>query len=184
MRRKKKQRMKGKQLLQYIKKKLHYDPNTGEFRWRVGFKHIRKGSIAGSPTRDGYWGIRLKGKMYAAHRLAWLWVHGYDSENFIDHKNGNRQDNRACNLREVSPKCNTQNTAKTKRKTTSKYKGVSKKGDKWMAYIEIDGRKKFLGYCDTEFEAACLRLKAEQEEESWSCDIQDHNFQTALEEII
>ena len=176
--------MQGPELARYMRRKLNYNPDTGEFTWRTGFKQIKRGSVAGSKTKDGYWAIRLRGKLYFAHRLAWLWSNGYDSENYIDHKNGDRLDNRISNLREVSPRCNTQNTAKTYRKTASKYKGVARKGKRWRAYIEIAGKKKHLGTFDTEWEAACARLKAEEEDPNWSCDLQDHNLITALEELL
>ncbi len=181
---KKKKRLKGQALLRLAKRKLNYDPATGIFTWRTSNKQIKRGSRAGSPTKDGYRAIRLKGHLYFEHRLAHLWVNGYESEHFIDHKNGDRTDNRIENLREVSPRCNTQNTAKTKRATSSKYKGVAKRGDKWMAYIEINGKRKYLGVFDTEFDAACARLKAEQEEPDWHCDLQDHNTKQMLEELI
>jgi hypothetical protein len=182
---KKKPRLKGTELLKLAKKRLNYDPETGVFTWKRGHKQIRKGSRAGSPTKDGYRAIKLNGHLYFEHRLAHLWVNEYETEYFIDHKNGNRQDNRSKNLREVTPRCNTQNTAKTKRKTTSKYKGVSRLPDgRWRAYIEVAGKRKSLGRFDTEFEAACARLKAEQKDPDWHCDLQDHNTKTILKEIL
>ncbi len=180
----KKKRLKGKALLRLIKQKLNYDPNTGVFTWRTSNRQVKRGSRAGSPTSDGYRAIRLKGKLYFEHRLAHLWVNEYETENFIDHKNGNRTDNRIENLREVSPRCNTQNTAKRASKTTSKYKGVVFNGEKWIAYIEIAGKRKYLGRFDSEFDAACARLKAEREEPDWHCDLQDHNTKQMLEELI
>lgn len=40
------------------------------------------------------------------------------------------------------------------RKTTSKYKGVSRRNDKWWARVHVDGKMKGVGMYDTELEAA------------------------------
>ena len=40
------------------------------------------------------------------------------------------------------------------RKTTSKYKGVSKRNGKWWARVHVDGMMKGVGMYDTEIEAA------------------------------
>jgi len=55
---------------------------------------------------------------------------------------------------------------------------------RWRAYIEVAGKRKSLGRFDTEFEAACARLKAEQKDPDWHCDLQDHNTKTILKEIL
>jgi len=75
----------------------------------------------------------------------------------IDHHNGVRNDNRLCNLREITPLCNAQNKHYIKR--TSEYPGVhyNKKTRKWIASTHIgkqgrDGFKRY-GIFDTEEEA-------------------------------
>lgn len=40
------------------------------------------------------------------------------------------------------------------RKTTSKYKGVSRRNDKWWARVHVNGQMKGIGMYDTEIEAA------------------------------
>lgn len=45
------------------------------------------GDVAGCVDKDGYIQIRLKGKMYPAHRLAWLYVYGEWPQDEIDHIN-------------------------------------------------------------------------------------------------
>ena len=81
----------------------------------------------------------------------------------VDHINGNRIDNRRCNLRMVTPNQNCWNL-RPKRKGTSIYKGVSKMKyltrvtrqpkEKWRASIEENGRHHSLGLHDTEKDAA------------------------------
>lgn len=64
----------------------------------------------------------------------------------VDHINGNRLDNRKSNLRVCTHKENTQNS-KLQSNNTSGYKGVSfdKNRNKWISYISIDRKFKYLG---------------------------------------
>ena len=72
----------------------------------------------------------------------------------VDHINGNRLDNRRENLRLCTRSQNGKNTSSST--GTSKYKGVSleKRRGKWRADIGVSGKNKFLGYFETEDEAA------------------------------
>ena len=85
----------------------------------------------------------------------------------IDHKDGNPLNNQKSNLRKCSSSQNQQNKKKTKRKTSSKYKGVCfyKLGQKWQAmigYTDAFGQKVqvFLGYFTVEEEAGKAYDKA------------------------
>jgi hypothetical protein len=75
---------------------------------------------------------------------------------FVDHINQNGLDNRKANLRLATKVQNTWNRIKTRRKTSSKYKGVSyQKRDRiWKAKIIINGRNKYLGSFQNEIDAA------------------------------
>jgi hypothetical protein len=77
------------------------------------------------------------------------------SGEMVDHINGDPLDNRRQNLRLVTNKQNLQNSCKWT-KGTSQYKGVSWQSTrhKWLAQIMVDGKVKFLGYHETELEAA------------------------------
>lgn len=79
----------------------------------------------------------------------------------VDHKNGNRLDNRKSNLRLCSRAQNQMNRIKSSNKT-SKYKGVSwqKCANKWMVYIKIDQKRYYLGIFISEKEAAKSYNKA------------------------
>ena len=77
----------------------------------------------------------------------------------IDHKNGNKLDNRRSNLRLCNQSENTANA--TKRKTnTSGYKGVSwdKKAKKWSVFTTKNYKHIFGGYFD-DIELAAKRYK-------------------------
>jgi hypothetical protein len=72
-----------------------------------------------------------------------------------DHINGDRLDNRRCNLRLATPLQSAQNRGRN-RISTSLYKGVCWKvqNNKWQARIRVNGKQHHIGLYDTEIEAA------------------------------
>lgn len=72
-----------------------------------------------------------------------------------DHRNGNGLDNRRANLREATRTENNRNVGQ-RSDNTSGFKGVSwnKQRQKWVAYIMIDKRQRFLGHYDNPEDAA------------------------------
>lgn len=74
----------------------------------------------------------------------------------VDHINGNTFDNRRCNLRICSNKENVRSSHKYRFKKSSKYRGVSfdKANKKWVASIEVNGKKISIGRFREEKEAA------------------------------
>ena len=141
---------------------LDYDPETGDFKNKVSRPPRGKiGDIAGCLQVNGYWSISIRQKLYLAHRLAWFFSYGeWPSE--VDHINGNRIDNRLCNLRDVTRSQNAQNIDK-KKHNKSGHKGVywDKKNLKWFSYINIDRRMIFLGRFIDLHEAVKARKEAE-----------------------
>jgi hypothetical protein len=89
--------------LSRLRERFDYEPDTGILRWRVRPKSNRvlPGDRAGSPKRDGYRQIRVDGKEYPEHRIAWALGHGElpPVHLTIDHVNGVHDDNRLANLR-------------------------------------------------------------------------------------
>ncbi len=130
-----------------LKQVLSYAPTTGVFRWRSALNsRALPGRIAGSAYSRGARIIRIDGRRYLAHRLAWLYVHGEWPADEIDHRNGNPDDNRIANLRDASCRQNSQNR-KLPRNNSSGFKGVSwhKKRRRWVATIMCNGRARALG---------------------------------------
>jgi len=125
---------------------LDYDPETGLFSWRVRpATCMRAGDKAGTATVRGYISISIAGRGRLAHRLAWLYMTNEWPTGHIDHINGNKSDNRFCNLRQATPQQNTYNR-KISRVNTSGFKGVSAgRNGKWQATIRVGGRCKYLG---------------------------------------
>lgn len=132
---------------QILKENLSYNSDSGLFTWlKSTHNQVKIGDVAGT-VRKGYICIRIKGKDYAAHRLAWVYVYGELPYNDIDHINHNTSDNRIVNLRIVNKKEN-QHNASIRKDNTSGFTGVTwhKVANKWMAQICIDGTRKNLGY--------------------------------------
>lgn len=106
----------------------------------------------------GYYIVGLskngKPKTCNVHKLVWEAFNG-ETNLHIDHIiEGNRLDNRLCNLQKITLRENVSKYYLTKKKS-SKYIGVNwhKPVNKWRAMIYINGRRKFLGYFNTELEA-------------------------------
>ena len=139
---------------------LTYDAESGVFCWRFRTSPAAAaGSIAGS-LFGGYRRIRIAGRAYGAHRLAWLYVHGVWPVGEIDHINGVRDDNRICNLRVVTPQENKHNRHGVHAGNSSGFLGVHRNRDRWRATICVDGRNVHLGVFDDPAEAAEAYLVA------------------------
>lgn len=90
----------------------------------------------------------LKGKYLRQHGLAWFYMTGEWPVGQIDHRNGVRDDNRFCNLRECDSQDNNRNRGLS-RNNTSGVSGVRKQQGKWMVRIRLQkGVRKFFGYFD------------------------------------
>ncbi|MGY2255066.1 HNH endonuclease [Pseudomonas reactans] len=106
---------------------LSYSSETGIFLWKnpASSAAFLGGKEAGTINGDGYRQIMIDGKLYQAHRLAWLYVFGAFPGHRLDHVNGIKTDNRILNLREVTPSQNMMNSPAPKSNSTG-FKNVSK----------------------------------------------------------
>lgn len=130
-----------------IKQELSYDPVVGVFTRKNGF---RSGSVAGCLNKkNGYVVISIKNKLYYAHRLAWIYVHGDGHIEDIDHINRTKSDNRIENLRAATRQQNQGNRC-VRRDSYSQLKGVRlhKKSGRWFSSIVVNRKVISLGYYD------------------------------------
>lgn len=72
----------------------------------------------------------------------------------VDHKYGDKLDNRFDSLRIATPSQNSANSPKREGAFSSKYKGVDRHVGAWRAAIRINGNKRHLGRFQDEVEAA------------------------------
>lgn len=133
---------------------LHYNDKTGMFVWlKTLSRNVKAGTIAGYINKDGYRVIKIDGRLYAAHRLAWLYMKGYVPP-MIDHRNRVRSDNAFENLRSSDSERNQHNTGLKKGEVP--YKGVSidPRSGKYQAKIRYKGKRyTFYGFNDPIFAA-------------------------------
>lgn len=138
-----------------LRQRVIYNPNTGEFTWRIDRgKKYKAGDRAGSAHSKGYVTVRLDNRLYFAHRLAWLYMTG-NWPSMIDHVNQCRSDNRWNNLREVTPEQNQSNR---------NVRGIHRhtQTGRWVAQISVRGKTIHLGCFDDEETAMTIRKLAEQ----------------------
>lgn len=142
---------------------LHYDPKTGVFVWSAPRPKVVVGARAGHQHHTGYRYIVVLGKSYPEHHLAWLYTTGRWPDEFLDHKNRVRNDNRWANLRPASRKQNNEN-ASVRSDNISGVRGVcwSTQENKWRAYIYHHKKQIDLGFFASKAAAARARKAAEQ----------------------
>ncbi len=135
--------------LEVVRRWLSYDPLTGIIRWREqrGGRGA-PGAEAGVLSEKGYRRIALGGKIYRAHRLAWLLHYGVPPRGQIDHVNGVRDDNRIVNLREATQSQNNMNR-RMRADNRCGFKGVFRQNGRWRTQITVGRAKVHLGYFDT-----------------------------------
>ncbi len=141
-------------------KLLSYDPRTGAITWRTARGPRRCGDEAGYIDRHGYRRVCVLGRKLYSHHIAFaLSVGAWPSER-IDHRNGDRQDNRAENLRPASQSENIAN-ARTRSDNSSGVKGVywHRASKKWLAQIKIQGKRHYLGVFEN-IDAAAAAYKS------------------------
>ena len=159
----------SKELLNQV---FDYCPDSGDLFWKERPASMFKkecyarawntknaGKKAGAPHCSGYLQVTVNGQNYLCHRIIWALVNDDLGELDIDHINGNRDDNRICNLRAVTRAVNRKNAAA---KQDSKHCGVSSYRDGFRAYIGVNGKQKHLGVFDSFADALAAREAAKK----------------------
>lgn len=163
-----------------VRSLLEYSPETGKFRWKersekwfpgtVGRTpaHAAKqwnarhaGNVPGATDTWGHVQIRLFGKLYAAHRLAWLYITGEWPPCQIDHIDCAPGNNAFANLRLALNAQNSRNKRLSK-SNMSGVKGVywAKDKRKWGAAIRVNYKRIHLGFFERIDDAEAAYAKA------------------------
>lgn len=137
-----------------------YSKDSGEFKVKVKYNTMYNvGDSPKTKNKDGYYQLRINGKMYIQHRLAWLYCYGEFPTGDLDHINHIKTDNRISNLRVVDKSENNRNLPK-RSDNTSGINGVwwHKDTKKWIAEGMFDGKKHYIG-CFSDIEYAAIARK-------------------------
>ena len=141
---------------------LTYCPTNGVLQWRK----TRPGCVAGAKAgtlSNGYLQVQIDLVFHRAHRVAWLLHYGDWPSKGLDHRNGERADNRIENLREATPAENARNRGLCRRNKSGKV-GVHeiKQSRRWGAGIWLKGRQVSLGRFECREAAIAARCEAER----------------------
>ncbi len=149
--------------LDRLREVLVFDYDKGVFIWKKSTGRRNKlGNKAGwVDTSTGYENIKIDGKKYKSHTLAWFYCFEEIVKN-LDHINHNKLDNRISNLRFVSHIENCKNKQLSKN-NSSGVCGVSfhSKNKRWVSFIKVDGKHIHLGSFENKDEAINCRKNAE-----------------------
>lgn len=151
----------------HLMQMLEYDPETGIFRWRVNCGWWAKiGQVAGTQRPDGYLHIVIRQQQMMLHRIAWLFTTGKWPDEFIDHRDQCKSNNRWTNLRSAGQLLNQHNRSRHRNRTG--FLGVALKSGKYpVAHIEIRDRRYHIGHFDTLQQAHDAYLEAK----SWVIEL-------------
>jgi len=153
-----------------LKELITYEPDTGIFRWRVSLVRrggkTKPGDVAGAPSHDGGWRLKLDTIEYVAGRIAFIYMTGRWPVGDVDHKDRNRSNNIWTNLRESTRSQNIANQGFFG--NSSGVKGVSyypnsRLTKKYRARIRVNGTLICLGYYLTADEAHKAYLQGAHE---------------------
>jgi len=140
----------------FVGKAKGYDRRTST-RWNTVFA----GKEALTANDGGYKRGLIDGRAFYAHRVVWALYYGQWCNTNIDHINGDKRDNRPCNMRAAGHEANARNQ-KRRRSNTSGVMGVHAHRDGgWVVRINADGERKYLGLFDNLEDATKARKAAE-----------------------
>lgn len=146
-----------------------YDAHSGLLIRRVNRGKGKAGDVVGTRHSEGYLQVRVDGVWGYVHRIAYALMIGNYPEKEIDHVNGDRTNNKWCNLRAVSHAENMQNRPRAAH-STQPFKGVrqSPTKDKWVARIGVNKKEKYLGTFATAQAANAAYKKAAKQFQPFS----------------
>lgn len=150
-----------------LRELLKYDEAKGVFTYLVARGRFKPGDVAGHISKsDGRVNINIDGRLYRAHRLAWLYMTGEWPQHEIDHKDTNPSNNAWGNLRDVLPVINKQNIKKAPiGKKYSNLLGAQwcTQRKKWKSSIKVHKKLKHLGFFDTDAQASAAYIAAKRQ---------------------
>ena len=134
----------------------------GELIWKQQRGGKKAGAVAGFPTDDGrYMVVGIDGRRYLIHRVMYAMYHQVDPKDMeVDHIDGDTFDNRAANLRLATRAQNGQNLRGYRKGLKGAYFSFKNSSKPWLATIQKEGVRHYLGCFETEEEAHEAYVKA------------------------
>jgi hypothetical protein len=161
--------------MQYLRE-CFFMPSDGELTWRVRprshFPDNRSHSTWNSryagrsvgAARKGYRTLRLKkdgvSVQLQAHRVIWALIYGAWPEQYIDHINRDRTDNRIANLRDVPQDVNGRNNGKA---NGTGLIGAYRRRTRFVSMLNVNGKQTYLGSFSTAEQANSAYLQAKHQ---------------------
>jgi hypothetical protein len=105
---------------------------------------VKKGSIAGCLKSNNYWQIYINNKAYSAHRLIFMFFHGFVPDQ-VDHIDNCQSNNKIENLRPASQSQNCLNRKISKQNKTG-YKNVSIHSQTKKFHVTITLQNKIISF--------------------------------------
>lgn len=153
--------------VEYLNECFDLEADTGILRWKARPLHHfvdehaqnvtnsrQAGLPAGSDNGDGYLTIRILGRMHRAHRVVWAIHTGAWPTGLLDHRDGDRKNNRPGNLREATVGQNNLNS-RPRRDNAIGFKGVYRtKSGTYRAAVTMNKKRRNLGTYPTPEEAS------------------------------
>jgi hypothetical protein len=121
--------------------KKRFDYKDGFLIYKQSFAKAKAGKIVGiNQKQTNYTRVCFNNKIYMAHRIIFLWHHGFLPEE-VDHIDRNIKNNKIENLRAATRLENAKNRKKNIT-NTSGFTGVywQKNAGKWRAMIQVNKR--------------------------------------------
>lgn len=147
-----------------LKDILKYEPSSGNFYWRNPAYESRRGVLIKPQPKGRGINVKLGGKSYRTHRLAWLYMTGDFPEYGIRHKDNDRMNNAWDNLEAETSDLRGKGGAINRKK--SRIAGVNwdKESNEWQVTITLK-----VGTSPDFTEAVKARWDAEKEYDIPNC---------------
>jgi hypothetical protein len=140
----------------------YFDYSDGVLYWKIKTERcVKIGQPAGTlDKRTGYHRVRVDCKFQKAHRIIFLYHHGYLPD-FVDHIDGNKTNNKIENLRGATLSQNCMNQ-KISTRNTSGTKGVMwhKRDKKWFVQLRVNSKCHSFGYYEDKELAELVAIEA------------------------
>lgn len=139
--------------LNRLRELFTYDPTTGVLTWKVTLSNRAPAGTKAGTLHQGYGCVKINGRRYLVHRIAWALHYGQWPDGDLDHRDRIRSSNPINNLLLATSSENARNRLAVN--LSSGFRGVTRKrSGRFQAAISLNNRLKGLGTFETPEDAA------------------------------